>query len=279
MLFGVAYRITGSVADADDVLQDAWLRWTDVDTSAVAAPRPYLVSTVTNTALNRLRSARARRESYVGPWLPEPVFTGPDLAEDVAAAESVSMALLVVLETLSPLERAVFVLREAFGFPFGEIARSLGRSEPTVRQLARRAREHVQARRPRFQQDRGDQRRVTEAFLAACGGGDLSRLMSLLSPGVSLVSDSGGKAKAPRRTITGARKVARFLVAVAGDGASWKIRFADINGRAGIVGYDGGEPVAAILFDITEGRIERMHLINNPDKLGALGMDSAPRVS
>ena len=277
MLFGVAYRITGSAADADDVLQDAWLRWAAVDTATVADPRPYLVATVTNTALNRLRSARARRESYVGPWLPEPVFTGPDLADDVAAAESVSVALLVVLETLSPLERAVFVLREAFGFPFGEIAGSLGRSEPAVRQLALRAREHVQARRPRFYQDRGAQRRVTEAFLAACAGGDLHRLMSLLSPEVSLLSDSGGKAKAPRRTITGARKVARFLLAVAGDGAGWEIRVADINGTGGFVGYDGGKPVAALSLDITEGRVARMHLMNNPDKLGALRMDSAPR--
>src|SRR4051812_42909924 len=193
LLFSVAYRMMGTAADAEDIVQDAWLRWSAGDRSAVEDPRAYLVRVVTNTVIDRLRSARVQRESYVGPWLPEPVLTSPDVAEDVELAESVSLAMLVVLETLSPLERAVFVLREVFGFSYAEIATTLERSEVSVRQVAPRARQHVAERRPRFSPGRGEQRRVTEEFLAATLGGDLERLLAVLAPDVVLVSDGGGK--------------------------------------------------------------------------------------
>src|SRR5690242_14422001 len=164
LLFGVAYRMLGSVADAEDMVQDAWLRWSEVDPAAVENPRAYLIRTVTNLSLNRLRSAQVRRESYVGPWLPEPILTSPDVAEEAEMAETLSMAMLVVMETLSPLERAVFMLREVFGYSYTEIADTLDRQEATVRQVAHRAREHVQARRPRFDTDSEQRRQVTELF-------------------------------------------------------------------------------------------------------------------
>jgi RNA polymerase sigma-70 factor (ECF subfamily) len=273
LLFGVAYRMLGSVADAEDVVQDAWLRWSAVSPTArscIEHPRAYLIRIVTNTALNRLRSAQVQRESYIGPWLPEPLHVAPDIAEDVQHTESVSMAMLVVLETLTPLERAVFVLREVFGYGYGELASSLGRSEASVRQLAHRAREHVQARRPRFAPDRQEQLLVTERFLTACMGGDLGQLMSLLAPGVQLTSDSGGKAKAPRRIIVGADKVARFLVAIAGDAAGLRIEIADVNGGTGIVGFEGATPIVVLTFDVADGQVQGLYLVNNPDKLNAL---------
>ena len=273
LLFGIAYRMLGSVADSEDVIQDAWLRWTAADRSEVAVPRAYLVRIVTNTALNRLRSAKARRESYVGPWLPEPLVVAPDIAEKVETAESVSMAMMVVLETLTPLERAVFVLREVFGYEYGELAATLRRSESSVRQLAHRAREHVQARRPRFAPGREEQRRVTEEFLGACLGGDLERLMSTLAPGVQLIADSGGKARAPKRTIVGARKVARFLLAVAGDAAGFEVRVADVNGGTGLIGLDAGRPEVVVIFEIADGQVQSLYLVNNPDKLDALARD------
>jgi RNA polymerase sigma factor (sigma-70 family) len=183
LLVSVAYRVLGSVTDAEDAVQEAWLRWSNVDHSQVADPRAFLVRVTTRLAIDRLRRAKARRESYVGPWLPEPILTRQDPAEDAAMAESVSMAMLVVLETLSPLERAVFVLREAFGMPHAEIADVLGRKEEAVRQLAKRARDHVRERRTRFDADRNEQQRVTERFLEATAGGDLEGLMEVLAPG------------------------------------------------------------------------------------------------
>src|SRR5215469_3185053 len=215
LLFAVAYRMLGTVADAEDAVQDAWLRWTAAPRSDIAEPRAYLARTVTHVALNKLRSARARREAYVGSWLPEPLLTtGPGTADRAELAESVSLAMLVVLESLTPEERAVFVLHEVFGFSHPEIAAAIGRSDTSVRQLMHRAREHVQARRPRFDVDAGRQREVTERFLAAAGGGDIDQLMMVLAPDVILIHDGGGKAKAPLRPITGAAKVARFLAAV-----------------------------------------------------------------
>src|SRR5215212_8006688 len=194
LLISVAYRILGSVTDAEDAVQETYLRWSKVDPSQVSNSRAFLVRVTTRFAIDRLRRAKARRESYVGPWLPEPILTGRDVAEDVALAESVSVAMLVVLETLSPLERAVFVLREAFGMPYAEIADILGRKEDAVRQLGRRARDHVQERRSRFDTDESEQRRVTERFLEATSTGNLDALMAVLSPGVTLVADGGGRA-------------------------------------------------------------------------------------
>src|ERR687897_2957699 len=199
LLVSVAYRILGSVSDAEDAVQETYLRWSKVDPAQVSNPRAFLVRVTTRLAIDRLRRAKTRRETYVGPWLPEPILTGPDVAEDVALAEFVSMAMLVVLETLSPLERAVFVLREAFGMPYAEIADVLGRREEAVRQLARRARDHVRERRARFDADSDEQRRGTQRFLEATSNGDLEALMAVLSPGGELVADSGGEGRAPPR--------------------------------------------------------------------------------
>ena len=284
LLVSVAYRILGSVTDAEDAVQEAWLRWSGVDHSGVDDPRAFLVRVTTRLAIDRLRRAKARRESYVGPWLPEPILTRHDVAEDAAMAESVSMAMLVVLETLSPLERAVFILREAFGMPHAEIAGVLGRKEEAVRQLARRARDHVRERRPRFDADETEQRRVTERFLQAATGGDLEALMEVLSPGVTLVADGGGRALAPRRPVRGADKVARFLVAVATEervarflasvgsepSGEVRVRPAQVNGGPGIVITAGDEPISALVLDVSDGAVQTIHLVANPEKLAGL---------
>jgi len=282
LLIAVAYRVLGRVTDAEDVVQEAYLRWSKVDPAAVDDPRAYLVRVTTRLAIDRLRRVKARRESYVGPWLPEPLLTRRDVAEDVELAESVSMAMLVVLETLSPLERAVFVLREAFAMPYAEIAEILGRSEPAVRQLARRARDHVRERRPRFDTDQAARQRVTERFLEATTNGDLDALMEVLAPGVTLVGDGGGRARAPLRPIYGADRVARFLLSISTEDQVVKFleaitteplpdllrtRIAQVNGGPGIVVTYEGTPVTTIVLDVSGGIVQTIHLVANPDKL------------
>src|SRR5450755_2409582 len=207
LLFTVAYEMLGSAVDAEDVVQETWLRWADVDHAEVRDPRAYLVRIVTRQALNRLRSVSRRREEYVGEWLPEPLLTSPDVAEDVELAESVSFAMLTVLETLGPTERAVFVLHEVFETPYDEIAEAIGKAPAAVRQIAHRAREHVAARRPRIQVSRAEQEAVVARFVAAVRGGDLQGLLDLLAPDVVLVSDGGGVVAAARRPIKGAARV------------------------------------------------------------------------
>jgi RNA polymerase sigma-70 factor (TIGR02957 family) len=277
LLYGVAYRMLGTSADAEDIVQDAWLRWSAADRSGIEDPRAFLVRITTNLALDRLRSARAQRETYVGPWLPEPMLTSPDIAEEAELAESVSMAMLVVLETLSPLERAVFVLKEVFGFPYGEIAQALDRSETAVRQLGTRARKHVEARRPRFGTDRRERREVTERFIEAALGGDLNRLMEALAPEVVLWTDGGGKVKAPRRVIHGADKVARWLVAVSDQPYAgvrpedMRIRRVDLNGVPAMVIDGPDRTIGTISIDVDDaGRVVAVHLVANPDKLRAV---------
>ena len=214
----------------------------------------------------------------VGPWLPEPLLTDPaDAApgpeEAAELGEQVSLALLVVLETLSPLERAVFVLREVFGMPVAEVAAALDRSEAAVRQLAHRAREHVEARRPRFDADRRAQRQVTERFFAACVNGDVDALMAVLAPEVVLVTDGGGKAKAALRPITGADKAARFLVVTAAQGLEipdLRTEIADVNGFPGVVAWAGGKPFVAMSLVVADGRVEQVLIVRNPDKLAGL---------
>ncbi|NEW74218.1 RNA polymerase sigma-70 factor [Streptomyces rhizosphaericus] len=267
MLFGIAYRMLGSVADAEDVVQDAWLRCSQVSTP-VDNPAGYLVRTVSNLALNRLTSAAATRESYVGPWLPEPLVTRPDIGEEVELAESVSLAMLVVLESLSPLERAVFVLKEVFGFSFKEIAGMLERGEAAVRQVGSRARAHVQARRPRYDAPAEVRRQVTEEFLAACLGGDLNRMMELLAPNVTAWSDGGGKVKAALRPQRGAEKVARFLAAVIAQPVDDPQAHAvDVNGRPGLLFTVAGRPDAVVCAEVEDGRITEIRIIRNPEKL------------
>ncbi|QVQ51204.1 RNA polymerase sigma factor SigJ [Spiractinospora alimapuensis] len=270
LLFGVAYRILGDATEAEDVVQDAWLRWRDVDLPRVDNPTGFLVRTTTNLAMDRLRSARARRESYVGPWLPEPILTSPDVAETVEQGDTVSLGLLVVLETLSPLERAVFVLREAFSYSYAEIAEMLGRTEASTRQLGHRARSHVQARRPRFDTDRERHREVTERFLSVCIGGDLEGLMALLAPDVVLTSDSDGKTRAPLREMTGADKVGRFLVAIGHEPPSdTGYRIVEANGAPALFVTSGGHPFGLFQLELTDDRITAIRLIVNPAKLTA----------
>ncbi|MEU5719253.1 RNA polymerase sigma-70 factor [Streptomyces sp. NPDC020403] len=276
VLTGVAYRMLGRVVDAEDVVQEAWLRWSSADRDAVREPRAFLVRITTRLAIDRLRHLQSRRETYVGPWLPEPVITefGPavaDTSEQALLADSVSLAVLVVLESLSPLERAVFVLREAFGFPYAEIAATLDRSEAAVRQLAGRAKRHVEERRPRFDVDPAVRRDLTERFLAASSGGDLGALLSLLAPDVRLVSDSGGKAKAPRRIIETADKVGRFLHAVAGGRPpGMEFSIVELNGAPALLTLVDGKPDTVFQVEVSEGRIQQAYIIRNPDKMAGL---------
>ncbi|MGX1883066.1 RNA polymerase sigma-70 factor [Streptomyces sp. NPDC055287] len=276
VLTGVAYRMLGRVADAEDVVQEAWLRWSAQARDEVHEPRAYLVRITTRLAIDRLRHVQARREAYVGPWLPEPLETdfgasAEDTEERAVLADSVSLAVLVVLESLSPLERAVFVLREAFGFPYSEIAATLERSESAVRQLAGRARRHVGERRPRFDVDPAERRDLTERFLAAASGGDLDALLRLLAPGVRLVGDSGGKAKAPLRVIESADKVGRFLFGATKQAIpDVEFRFLELNGGPALLVLSGGKPDSVFQVDVVDGLIQCVYIVRNPDKLAAL---------
>ena len=272
LLTGVAYRMLGRVADAEDVVQEAWLRWSGADREAVREPRGYLVRITTRLAIDRLRQAQARHESYVGPWLPEPIATDfghtvPDTAERAVLVESVSLAVLVVLESLSPLERAVFVLREAFGFQYGEIATALDRTEAAVRQLAGRARRHVDERKPRFEVDQRQRRDLTERFLAAAQGGDLEGLLALLAPDARLIGDTDGNAKSPLRIMETADKIARFLTAVGQDIAvpDPEMIFTELNGGPAMILFSAGRPDTAVSLDVADGRIQAIYIMRNPD--------------
>ncbi|MFF2654867.1 RNA polymerase sigma-70 factor [Streptomyces sp. NPDC058045] len=276
LLMGVAYRMLGRVADAEDVVQEAWLRWSRTEREEVRDARAFLVRTTTRLAIDRLRQVQARRESYVGPWLPEPLVTDldhtvPDAAERAVLADTVSLAVLVVLESLSPLERAVFVLREAFALPYAEIAGALDRSESAVRQLAGRARRHVAERRPRYRADPVERRDLTERFLAATLDGDLEGLVAMLTPGARLVGDSGGKARAPLRTIGGASKVGRFLHAVAAKNiADAELRPIEINGAPAVLVLYDGRLDTVFQIDPVGGRADCVYVLRNPDKLARL---------
>ena len=271
LLFTVAYEMLGSAADAEDVVQDSWLRWSAVDLHEVRDPRAYLVRVVTRQALNRLRTLRRRREEYVGPWLPEPVATTPDVAEDVELADSVSFAMLVVLETLSPLERAVFVLREVFGFEYGEIAAATERTPDAVRQLASRARKHVEARRPRTADATADHDAVAARFFTAATTGDVQGLMDVLAPDVVLITDGGGFKKAALRPIHGSDKVLRFLSALLGDPQlALEAEILDVNGATGAVGMVGGELDVALSLRTDAGRITELYVVRNPEKLARI---------
>nr|WSS63435.1 RNA polymerase sigma-70 factor [Streptomyces sp. NBC_01177] len=278
LLFSVAYRILGTAADAEDTVQDAWIKWSASDRTQVADPKAYLARIVSNLAMDRLRSTRHKREVYVGPWLPEPILTSADTADTVMDAESVSMAMLVVLETLSPLERAVFVLKEVFDFSHAEIAEAVERSEAAVRQAAHRAREHVRARRPRFAADRSQQRDATERFFTAATGGDMNSLLELLSPDVTLWTDGGGKVRQALRPVVGASTVAAWFAAIGTvtyqgvEPADMKAELVEINGGPGLVFSGAGRVIATVTFDFDEeGRIATIHNVANPDKLGAVG--------
>ncbi len=268
LLTGVAYRILGQLGDAEDVVQEAWLRWTARDRAEISEPRAYLLRVVTRLSVDRLRREAARRETYVGPWLPEPLLIEPDVADRAELADSISIAMLVVLETLSPLERAVFVLHEAFGFTHPEIGVILERSDVTVRQLAHRAHRHVRERRPRFDTDPTIRATVTASFLDACQRGDIDALLTVLAPDVVFVGDSGGIGRAPRHPIHSADKVARFLLAIANTPIpGLTVELAHINGGPAILISSEGQPMTVFTLDICDGRVQTIHAIANPDKL------------
>ena len=276
LLFTVAYEMLGSAADAEDVLQETWLRWAGVDLGVVRDQRAYLVRITTRQALARLRTLGRRRESYVGPWLPEPLLTTADVAEDVELADSVSMAMLLVLETLTPTERAVFVLREVFDFGYDEIAGAVGKSPAAVRQIAHRARAHVAARRPRGVVSAAETKDAFEAFRRAVETGDLQSLLDILAPDVVLVGDGGGIKQAIQRPIVGAGKVARVLTAGLGRfAAEVSLRPAQVNGYPALILLFNGAIDTVMAVRISDGLITGLYGVRNPEKLSHLERETA----
>ncbi|NUP45766.1 MAG: RNA polymerase sigma-70 factor [Catenulispora sp.] len=283
LLTSVAYRVLGRWSDAEDVVQEAWLRWSGADYAKVEDPKAFLVTVTTRLAIDQLRKVQTRKESYVGPWLPEPVLTrdgadsSPDAADRVVLDDTVSLAMLLVMETLSPLERAVFVLREAFDYSFAEIAAMLDRSEPAVRQLLVRARTHVHEKRPRYPLDDSQRQSIADRFLAACVGGDIRPLLELLSPEVTLVADGGGVITAARRPVLGPDHVARFVLGIVEkysklmeDGADLRIDVVPggVNGAPAIVAFLDGKVLYVYTLDLDEqGRIRTVFGMANPEKL------------
>jgi RNA polymerase sigma-70 factor (ECF subfamily) len=275
LLFSIAYRILGSAAEAEDAVQEAWLRYADAPSQPVSV-RSYLAATVTRISIDVLRSARVRREAYVGPWFPEPVLTDPYQDPERAAelADSLSMAALLLLERLSPLERAVFVLREVFGFSYGEVAPAVGRSAAACRQLAVRARRHMDAGRPRFEAGRQEREELAGRFFGAFAEGDVDGLQELLAADVQLVGDGGGKAPQLARAVTGAEKVSRLLAAILPlvTGVGGIVEPRAVNGQPGAIFRDrDGRVLAAMALDISAGQVQAIRSVSNPDKLSHVG--------
>jgi len=272
LLFSIAYRMTGSVMDAEDAVQEAYLRWQRAPEDEVRFPSPYLSTGVTRLCIDRLRSARVRRERYVGPWLPEPMLGehAQEIGDKADLDDSLSMAFLVLLESLTSVERAVFLLREVFDYEYAEIASLVGKSEANCRQISRRARQAVAARRPRFESSPEQEERLMESFLQASLAGDMDALLALLSEDVTLYSDGGGKTRAALRPIYGADKVARFLTAILDNvPPDFTVRQTRVNGRPGLVGYFGdGSPQSVASIEVAEGSIRTIRLVVNPEKLG-----------
>jgi RNA polymerase sigma-70 factor (ECF subfamily) len=272
LLFTVAYEMLGSAADAEDVLQETWLRWTGVDLETVRDQRAYLVRITTRQALGRLRTLSRRKESYVGPWLPEPLLTAPDVAEDVELAESVSMAMLLVLETLTPTERAVFVLREVFGLPYPEIAAAVEKSPAAVHQIAHRARSHVAARRPRGAASPAQAREVVSAFRRAVLVGDLQGLLDVLAPDVVFLGDGGGVVQAVLAPVVGADAVAALLVRSALVGSLPE--FAQVNGCPALVLSVDGAVDTVVALRVDDGVVSGLYAVRNPSKLSRMGRET-----
>jgi len=275
LLFSIAYRILGRVSEAEDAVQETWLRYQSSPAQPASA-KAFLSATVTRVSIDVLRSARVRREQYAGPWFPEPLLTDPysDPERSAELADSVSMAALLLLERLTPLERAVFVLREVFGFRFGEIASAVGRSEAACRQLAVRARRHVDAGRPRFDADRRQRERLAARFFGALREGDVEGLREMLAADAQLAGDGGGKAPALARTIFGAEKVARVLASM----FPWLVRIdvamepREVNGQPGAIFRDrDGKVLSTLTLDVLDGQIQAIRSVNNPEKLRHLG--------
>jgi RNA polymerase sigma-70 factor, ECF subfamily len=272
LLFTIAYEILGSATESDDVLQESYLRWAEVDLAGVTDTKAYLARLVTRQALNALRAQSRRREDYVGPWLPEPLLTEADPSADVLLAESVSMAMLVVLETLTPDERAVFVLREVFGFDHDEIAATLGKSTAAVRQMAHRAREHVHARRKRFEPvDPKVSTEITTQFFTAAATGDLAGLMAMLAPDVVWTADSDGKVSAARRPVSGAERVARLIIGlIRVGGPDGRVEPAIYNSAPALVLYLGDKLEGVVTVEVIDGKITNFYAMRNPEKLATV---------
>jgi len=283
LMFSIAYRMTGSVSDAEDIVQEAFLRLTRVlrDGAVIASPKAYLATATTRLAISHLRSARVRRESYVGAWLPEPLLADPEPgpAEHAEMSDSLSMAFLVMLESLSPTERAVFLLHEVFGYAYTEIAEITGKSEPNCRQILARARQHLDEGRaglkgPRFETSREQSEEVARRFFVAAAGGDLAGLLELLAPDVVMIGDGGGKAWAAPKPFYGAERVARFMLGVARRGVKMGARAesAWVNGQPGVISYDAeGRVVNVLVLDVADGQVQVIRSVVNPDKLAHLG--------
>ena len=272
MLFAIAYRMLGSVMDAEDLVQEAYLRWEDATETDVRSPRAYLTTIVTRLAINQLRAARTKRETYVGPWLPEPLVT-EETRDTVELAESLSMAFLVLLERLAPVERAAFLLHEVFDFEYAEIARVLDKTEANCRQLVARARKRVGSPEARFQADPAQARRLVEKFTEASFAGDMDGLVALLAEDITLWGDGGGRVPgAAFKPVRGAASVARFSLGVLERLVPKEtvVRPTEINGQPGFVAYVSGRPLSALIFDIRDGRIRTIYAIGNPDKLQSL---------
>jgi len=278
LMFSIAYRMTGSISDAEDIVQEAFLRLTRVlrDGASIDSPKAYLATAATRLAISHLRSARVRRESYVGAWLPEPLMTGsePDPAERAEMSDSLSMAFLVLMESLTPTERAVFLLHEVFGYDYKEIADITGKSEPNCRQIFARARHHVDERKPRYETSRAQREEVARQFFEAAGGGDLGALLELLAPDVTMVGDGGGKAWAGLRPVHGRQQVARFMLGLARRGPKMgaRLELAWVNGQPGAVTHDAeGRVINVFALDIADGLVQTVRSVINPDKLHHLG--------
>lgn len=270
LLFTVAYQLLGSATDADDVVQEAWLRWSAQSRAEVRDPRAYAIRIVTRLALNQRRTLSRRRETYIGEWLPEPVATSPDVVEDVLLAESVSMAMLVVLDSLGPVERAVFVLREVFGFEYAEVAEIVDKSVDAVRQASHRARSHVHARRPRQHTTADELNEAVTRFAHAAHTGDLDALLEIIAPEVVLITDGGGAKQAALRPIVGVEKVLRFLLAVRPEGAEFEVT--EVNGAPALAVWLSGELDTVLSLELTAGLVRTLYVVRNPAKLG--GLDS-----
>ena len=272
VLFGLAYRMMGTTTDADDVVQDAFVRWQAQDAAEVASPRAYLTTVVTRLCIDRLTAARARRETYPGTWLPEPVpVDDSDPAAVADMADSLSLAFLVLLEELDPLSRAVFLLHDVFGYEFPEVADMTGQSAANCRQLASRARRRVAQRRRRFDADEQQSYQLARRFVDACGTGDIGGLMALLAEDVVVWTDGGGKARAAPRPVLGAHRAARFLVGIAKTlSPEAVVELRSLNRQPGVVISDDAGATAAVVLDVSQGRIVAVRVVSNPDKLRAV---------
>ncbi len=270
LLFSIAYHMLGRAMDAEDIVQETWLRWQQAGADEVESTKAYLSTISTRLCIDHLRSAQVKREQYIGPWLPEPILTSQDstMLETTELAESLALAFLVVLETLSPIERAIFLLHEVFDYDYAEVARIVGKSEANCRQIASRAKQHVAAKRPRFTPSREEQEQLTRQFVETCTNGDLEGLIALLAENAVAQSDGGGKVIAARQPVYGANKVARFVLGIVKRiPPDYAVQPAEVNGQPALIGYYKGQPYNVLTLDIAEGHIVGVYNVLNPDKL------------